>query len=48
MPQAAAVTPLAAGHDLVTMARGAVAAAEAMLADAAAKVRERVTVDGRS
>ena len=47
MPQAATVTPLAAGHDLVTLARGAVAAAEAILADATAKVRERVTVDGR-
>ena len=47
MPQAAAVTPLAAGHDLVTMARGAVAAGEAILADATAKVRERVTIDGR-
>ena len=45
MPQAA--TPLAAGHDLVTLARGAVAAVEAILADATAKVRERVTVDGR-
>jgi (2S)-methylsuccinyl-CoA dehydrogenase len=45
MPQTA--TPLAAGHDLVTLARGAVAAAEALLSDAAAKVRERVTVDGR-
>ena len=45
MPQAA--TPLAAGHDLVTMAHGATAAAEALLADAAAKVRERVTVEGR-
>jgi (2S)-methylsuccinyl-CoA dehydrogenase len=45
MPQAATV--LAAGHDLVTMAHGAVAAAEALLADATAKVRERVAVDGR-
>ncbi len=45
MPQAA--TSLAAGHDLVTMARGATAAAEALLSDAAAKVRERVTIEGR-
>jgi (2S)-methylsuccinyl-CoA dehydrogenase len=45
MPQAATV--LAVGHDLVTMARGAVAAVEALLADATAKVRERVAVDGR-
>ena len=45
MPQTA--TPLAAGHDLVTMARVATATAEALLADASAKVRERVTVDGR-
>ena len=47
MPQAATTTPLAAGHDLVTMARGAAAAAEAIFSDAAAKVRERVAVDGR-
>ena len=47
MPQAATVTPLSAGHDLVTLAHGAVAAVEAILADASAKVRERVTVDGR-
>ena len=47
MPQAAAVTPLAAGHDLVTMARGAVAAGEAILAEATANVRQRVTIDGR-
>jgi (2S)-methylsuccinyl-CoA dehydrogenase len=40
-------TPIAAGHDLVTLARGASAAAEALLADATARVRERVTVDGR-
>ena len=42
-----AATPLTAGHDLVTMARGALAAAQAILSDATAKVRERVTVDGR-
>ena len=42
-----AVTPLSAGHDLVTLARGATSAAEALLADATAKVRERVTADGR-
>jgi (2S)-methylsuccinyl-CoA dehydrogenase len=47
MPQAAAVTPLAAGHDLVTMARGAVAAGEAILAEATTNVRQRVTIDGR-
>ncbi len=47
MPQVAITTPLAAGHDLVTLARGAVAAAEAIFSDAATKVRERVTVDGR-
>jgi (2S)-methylsuccinyl-CoA dehydrogenase len=47
MPQAAAVTPLAAGHELVTMARGAVAAGEAILAEATANVRQRVTIDGR-
>jgi (2S)-methylsuccinyl-CoA dehydrogenase len=46
MPQSAAI-PLATGHDLVTLARGAVAAAEAIFSDAATKVRERVTVDGR-
>jgi (2S)-methylsuccinyl-CoA dehydrogenase len=45
MPQAATV--LAVGHDLVTMAHSAVAAVDALLADATAKVRERVTVDGR-
>ena len=45
MPQAA--PSLAAGHDLVTMAREATAAAEALLSDAAAKVRERVTIEGR-
>ena len=43
MPQAA--PSLAAGHDLVTRANGALAAAEALLSDAAAKVRERVTVE---
>ncbi len=40
-------TPVTAGHDLVTLARGATAAMEALLADATAKVRERVTVEGR-
>ena len=45
MPQAA--PSLAAGHDLVTMAREATAAAEALMSDAAAKVRERVTIEGR-
>ena len=44
---ALAATPLAAGHDLVTLARGAVAAVETILSDAKAKVREKVTVDGR-
>jgi (2S)-methylsuccinyl-CoA dehydrogenase len=36
-----------AGPDLVVMARSAIGAAEALLADAAAKVRDSVTVDGR-
>jgi (2S)-methylsuccinyl-CoA dehydrogenase len=45
MPQAAA--SLAAGHDLLNMARVAVQSADALLADAAAKVRDRVTVEGR-
>jgi (2S)-methylsuccinyl-CoA dehydrogenase len=47
MPQAAIATPLAAGHDLVTLARGALATLEALLADATGQVRERVTADGR-
>ncbi len=34
------------GHDLIVMGREAVAACEALLADATAKVRERVTVEG--
>jgi (2S)-methylsuccinyl-CoA dehydrogenase len=34
------------GHNLVTMARAATRAVEAMLADGAAKVRERVMVEG--
>src|SRR5262245_21734819 len=45
MPQLA--TPVAAGHDLVTLARGAMGGVEALLGDATAKVRERVTVEGR-
>jgi (2S)-methylsuccinyl-CoA dehydrogenase len=45
MPLAA--PSLAAGFDLVTMAREATAAVEALLADASAKVRERVTIEGR-
>jgi (2S)-methylsuccinyl-CoA dehydrogenase len=39
--------PLAAGHDLVTMARWATQAVDALLSDAVAKVRARVTVEGR-
>jgi len=37
-----------AGHDLVTMAAGAVGATQALLADAISKVRQRVAVDGRT
>jgi (2S)-methylsuccinyl-CoA dehydrogenase len=44
-PPAAPV--IAPGQDLVAMARGAVATVEALLSDAAAKVRERVSIDGR-
>jgi len=39
--------PIAAGHDLITMAQGAVAAAEALQSDATALVRDRVSVGGR-
>ncbi len=46
MPQAA--PSLAAGHDLVSMAHGALAAVDALLSDASAKVRERVTIEGRA
>jgi (2S)-methylsuccinyl-CoA dehydrogenase len=38
---------LAPGHDLVAMAQGATAAVEALLSDATAKVRERVSVDAQ-
>jgi (2S)-methylsuccinyl-CoA dehydrogenase len=38
---------LDAGRDLVVMGREAVAAAEALLADATGKVRDRVALDGR-
>jgi (2S)-methylsuccinyl-CoA dehydrogenase len=37
----------APGHDLLTMTDGAVAAMEGLLADAVAKLRERLTVEGR-
>ena len=37
---------LDAGHDLVTMAQAATQAVEALLSDAAAKVRERVVLAG--
>jgi (2S)-methylsuccinyl-CoA dehydrogenase len=36
-----------AGHDLIAMAGGAVGAVEALLADAIARIRRRVAVDGR-
>jgi (2S)-methylsuccinyl-CoA dehydrogenase len=45
MPQAA--QRLSPAGDLLTSARAATLAAEALLADAAAKVRERVVLDGR-
>ncbi|MEA2980808.1 MAG: (2S)-methylsuccinyl-CoA dehydrogenase [Alphaproteobacteria bacterium] len=45
MPQAA-VRP-AADHNLLTLARAATGAVEALLSDAAAKVRERVVLEGR-
>jgi (2S)-methylsuccinyl-CoA dehydrogenase len=38
---------LDAGRDLIVMGREAVAAIEALLADATAKVRDRVAIDGR-
>ena len=38
---------LAPGHDLVAMTQGATAAVEALLSDATAKVRERVSVDAQ-
>ena len=45
MPQAAqSLTP---GHSLIFMARAAAQAVEAVLADAAARVRERVVLEGR-
>jgi (2S)-methylsuccinyl-CoA dehydrogenase len=43
-----AATRISAGHDLVALLRDALPAVEALLADAAAKVRERVTVEGRA
>jgi (2S)-methylsuccinyl-CoA dehydrogenase len=45
MPQAA-LRPTS-GNDLLTLARSATAAVEALLSDAAAKVRERVVLEGR-
>ena len=45
MPQAAPSS--APRHHLVSMARAATRAGEALLADATAKVRERVVVEGR-
>jgi len=45
MPQAA--HSLAEGHELVSLAQAATAVAEAILSDAAAKVRERVQIEGR-
>jgi (2S)-methylsuccinyl-CoA dehydrogenase len=45
MPHAA--PSLAAGHSLPAMAREAVQAAEALLSDAAARVRERVVIEGQ-
>ena len=46
MAQAAPV--LAAGHELLSQARAATAAVEAVLADATLKVRERVSIEGRT
>ncbi len=46
MPIAAARS--AAGHELIELGREAIAALDALLADATAKVRERVTVEGHS
>ena len=46
MAQAAPL--LAAGQELLSQARAATAAAEAVLADATLKVRERVTIEGRN
>ena len=46
MPQAAARA--AAAHPLVTLVQEASATADALLADAAAKVRERVMIDGKA
>jgi (2S)-methylsuccinyl-CoA dehydrogenase len=45
MPQAA--PSLAPGHSLIFMARAAVQAVDALQADAAARVRERVVLEGR-
>jgi (2S)-methylsuccinyl-CoA dehydrogenase len=45
MPQAA--HSLAEGHQLVSLAQAATVAAETILSDAAAKVRERVQIEGR-
>jgi len=44
---ALAATSLVAGHNLVSMAHAAARAVEALLSDAAAKVRERVLLEGR-
>src|SRR5215218_10367973 len=46
MAQAAPL--LASGHELLAQARAATAAVEAVLADATVKVRERVTIEGRT
>ena len=43
-----AAPSFAAGHDLVSMAHGALAAVDALLSDATAKVRERVMIEGRA
>src|ERR1700730_1637549 len=43
----AATRSAAAGRDVLALARTAVDAVEALLADAAAKVRSRVAVEGR-
>jgi (2S)-methylsuccinyl-CoA dehydrogenase len=47
MPMSHVAPSLAAGHSLPAMAREATQAAEALLSDAAAKVRERVVIEGQ-
>jgi (2S)-methylsuccinyl-CoA dehydrogenase len=47
MPMPQATPSLAAGHSLVSRAEAAAGAVEALLADATAKVRERVVLEGR-